>query len=91
MANRDLFRSDTNLKPSEIKAAFERSRDIDAQLDKEREDKQQEIQLLVLGTSQMPLLIRTAIIIKTFISSAYLPRAITMRYSSQMGTMAQSV
>ena len=45
----EFFRSNTNLKPSEIKAAFERSRNIDAQLDKERENKEKEIQLLTLG------------------------------------------
>lgn len=44
-----LERSDSNLKPSEVKAAFERSRHIDALLDEERVNKQNEIQLLTLG------------------------------------------
>lgn len=44
-----LERSDSNLKPSEIKAAYERSRHIDALLDEERENRQNEIQLLTLG------------------------------------------
>lgn len=43
------MRSDTNLKPSEVKAAYKRSQHIDALLDKEREERQQEIQLLTLG------------------------------------------
>ena len=45
----ELQRTDSNLKPSELKAAFKRSRDIDALLDEERELKQKEVQLLILG------------------------------------------
>lgn len=45
----ELQRADSNLKPSELKAAFKRSRDIDALLDEERELKEREVQLLVLG------------------------------------------
>jgi len=45
----ELLRSDTNLKPSELKAAYKRSQHIDALLDKEREERQQEIQILTLG------------------------------------------
>lgn len=44
-----LQRSDSNLKPSELKAAFKRSRDIDALLDEERELKEKEVQMLILG------------------------------------------
>ena len=44
-----LERTDSNLKPSEVKAAFERSRHIDALLDEEREMREREIQLLTLG------------------------------------------
>jgi len=46
----ELQRADSNLKPSELKAAFKRSRDIDALLDEERELKEREVQLLVLGS-----------------------------------------
>nr|XP_058953948.1 guanine nucleotide-binding protein G(t) subunit alpha-2-like [Pocillopora verrucosa] len=46
----ELQRIDSNLKPSELKAAFKRSRDIDALLDKERELKEKEVQLLILGS-----------------------------------------
>ena len=45
----ELQRTDSNLKPSELKAAFKRSRDIDALLDEERELKEKEVQLLILG------------------------------------------
>lgn len=45
----ELQRAETNLKPSELKAAFKRSRDIDALLDEERELKEREVQLLILG------------------------------------------
>lgn len=45
----ELQRADSNLKPSELKAAFKRSRDIDALLDEERELKEKEVQLLILG------------------------------------------
>lgn len=45
----ELQRADSNLKPSELKAAFKRSRDIDALLDEERELKDKEVQLLILG------------------------------------------
>lgn len=45
----ELQRVDSNLKPSELKAAFKRSRDIDALLDEERELKEKEVQLLILG------------------------------------------
>lgn len=45
----ELLRSETNLKPSELKAAYKRSQHIDALLDKEREERQQEIQILTLG------------------------------------------
>jgi len=44
-----LERADSNLKPSELKAAYERSRHIDALLDEERETRSKEIQLLTLG------------------------------------------
>ncbi|KAL9982674.1 hypothetical protein ACROYT_G004745 [Oculina patagonica] len=46
----ELQRLDSNLKPSELKAAFKRSRDIDALLDEERELKEREVQLLILGS-----------------------------------------
>ncbi|EDO47693.1 predicted protein [Nematostella vectensis] len=46
----ELLRSESNLKPSELKAAFKRSQHIDALLDQERERKSQEIQLLTLGS-----------------------------------------
>ncbi|PFX27361.1 Guanine nucleotide-binding protein G(t) subunit alpha-2 [Stylophora pistillata] len=46
----ELQRVDSNLKPSELKAAFKRSRDIDALLDEERELKEKEVQLLILGS-----------------------------------------
>ncbi|KXJ18400.1 guanine nucleotide-binding protein G(i) subunit alpha-2 [Exaiptasia diaphana] len=46
----ELLRSETNLKPSELKAAYKRSQHIDALLDKEREERQQEIQILTLGS-----------------------------------------
>ena len=49
MAEEQLQRADSNLKPSELKAAFKRSRDIDALLDEERELKEREVQLLILG------------------------------------------
>lgn len=49
MAEEQLQRADSNLKPSELKAAFKRSRDIDALLDEERELKEKEVQLLILG------------------------------------------
>lgn len=71
----EFFRSNTNLKPSEIKAAFERSRNIDAQLDKERENKEREIQLLTLGmyavffffaSFKIPLLISVPFLVKYF-------------------------
>lgn len=45
----ELHRVDSNLKPSELKAAFKRSRDIDAFLDEEREFKEKEVQMLILG------------------------------------------
>lgn len=45
----ELQRADSNLRPSELKAAFKRSRDIDALLDEERELKEREVQLLILG------------------------------------------
>lgn len=45
----ELHRVDSNLKPSELKAAFKRSRDIDAFLDEEREFKEREVQMLILG------------------------------------------
>ena len=45
----ELQRVDSNLRPSELKAAFKRSRDIDALLDEERELKEKEVQLLILG------------------------------------------
>ena len=45
----ELHRADSNLRPSELKAAFKRSRDIDALLDEERELKEKEVQLLILG------------------------------------------
>lgn len=45
----ELQRADSNLRPSELKAAFKRSRDIDALLDEERELKEKEVQLLILG------------------------------------------
>lgn len=48
----ELQRADSNLKPSELKAAFKRSRDIDALLDEERELKEKEVQLLILGKAQ---------------------------------------
>ena len=44
MAEEQLQRADSNLKPSELKAAFKRSRDIDALLDEERELKEKEVQ-----------------------------------------------
>lgn len=49
MAEEQLQRADSNLKPSELKAAFKRSRDIDALLDEERELKEKEVQILILG------------------------------------------
>lgn len=51
----ELQRVDSNLKPSELKAAFKRSRDIDALLDKERELKEKEVQLLILGKNTADL------------------------------------
>lgn len=45
----ELMRSESNLKPSELKAAYKRSQHIDALLDKEREEREQEIQILTLG------------------------------------------
>ncbi|CAH3117131.1 unnamed protein product [Porites lobata] len=50
MAEEQLQRADSNLKPSELKAAFKRSRDIDALLDEERELKEKEVQILILGS-----------------------------------------
>ena len=49
MAEEQLQKADSNLKPSELKAAFKRSRDIDALLDEERELKEKEVQILILG------------------------------------------
>lgn len=49
----ELMRSESNLKPSELKAAYKRSQHIDALLDKEREEREQEIQILTLGEQSM--------------------------------------
>ena len=56
MAEEQLQRADSNLKPSELKAAFKRSRDIDALLDEERELKEKEVQLLILGENAKGLI-----------------------------------
>ena len=49
MAAENHSRVDSNLKPSELMAAFKRSEDIDALLDEERELKGKEVLILILG------------------------------------------
>lgn len=78
----ELQRTDSNLKPSELKAAFKRSRDIDALLDEERELKEKEVQLLILGKHASSLVNSSVAIFGPLlsginISSFYFQRCLT--------------
>lgn len=88
----ELQRVDSNLKPSELKAAFKRSRDIDALLDKERELKEKEVQLLILGKNTADLTnswvaisasYRAGLIFISRIFQAYNPRSYFAKPANQ--------